>query len=356
MALNELFSKKAIMAPMSDVNLPAFCGILKDLGCTMIYTGLLTSHGLVYQNRHTLEMISALPEGVTFVGQIFGSVPEIMAEAASILESTGKFAAVDINMGCPVPKVVKSNAGVGLMREPELAARIVKSVNAAVKLPVTVKMRSGWSAEEINCIEVAKRCEDAGAAAVALHPRTKAQAYSGRADWPLVARMKESLEIPVIGSGDISSPQDAIQKISDCGCDSVMIGRATRCDPTLPGRTQLLLDSGKLSPPPSWRDRIKIAIRHFKFHIELEGPDRGSRSLRSHLAYYIKGMSGAAAVRNKIVQIADPLMIIDILNNYRDWLEREEKRADTENKGGRSGVKEKDCKNDETILPTSLFE
>jgi len=301
------------MAPMSDVNTPAFCRVLRDLGCTMIYTGLLTSHGLVRQNRRTLEFAAALPDGVEYVAQIFGADPEIMADAARILEAAGRFSAIDINMGCPVPKVVKGSAGVGLMRAPETAGRIVRAVAEAVKIPVTVKMRSGWSAEEINCVALAERCAGEGAAAVALHPRTKAQAYGGKSDWTLVARMKERLAVPVIGSGDIATPEDAARRIAETGCDAVMIGRASRGDPTLPGRAQKLLDGSQPPPPPAPAERLAIAVKHFECHIEAEGRDRGARSLRGHLAFYIKGIPGAAAVRKKIMTSADPETIIETL-------------------------------------------
>lgn len=301
---------------MSDVNTPAFCRVLRDLGCPLIYTALLTSHGLVYQNKRTLEFISALPGGVPYVGQIFGGVPDIMAESARILEATGKFIAIDINMGCPAPKVVKGNAGVGLMLDPDLAEGIVKAVVGAVKLPVTVKMRAGWSSDVINCIELAERCAGVGAVAVALHPRTKEQAYRGKADWKLVARMKEKLSVPVIGSGDISSPEKAKRRMAESGCDAVMIGRACRSDPTLPGRTQKLLDGGEPAAPPSTQERLAIASRHFQYHIENEGPEHGTCSLRSHLAHYIKGIPGASVMRSKIMSSIDPEAIIAALNKY----------------------------------------
>ncbi len=321
----ELFVNGAIMAPMSDVNQPAFCRVLKDLGCKIIYTGLLTSHGLVHGNKNTFEIIKLLPDGVTMVGQIFGAEPEIMRDAALILEQSCKFSAIDINMGCPVPKVVKGNAGVGLMRDPELAGRIVKLVSEAVKLPVTVKMRSGWSSEEINCLELAAICVDSGAAAVSLHPRTKVQAYHGKADWELVARMKEKISVPVIGSGDICSPQEAISKMKKYGCDSVMIGRATRTDPTILGRTSVLMQEGVEVKPPRREELLDIAIKHFRYHIDIEGPDRGVRSLRSHLAYYIKGMPGAADIRNRIVHESNSEMMIDMLEAYADFVKNNEK-------------------------------
>lgn len=316
-----LFQKfKVAMAPMSDVNTPAFCSILRDNGCELIYTGLLTSHGIVNRNKRTFEFIDALPGGVTYVGQIFGSEPDVMAEAARALEATGKFAAIDINMGCPVPKVVKTNAGVGLMRDPELAGRIVKAVSAAVRVPVSVKIRAGWDSKEINCLEFGARCAGEGAAAVALHPRTRAQGYGGEADWSLIARLKEKSSVPVVGSGDIRSPEDAARRIRETGCDAVMIGRACRSDPTLPGRAHKLLSGNAPSPPPEPVELLALAALHFERHIAVEGPERGTRSLRGHLAFYLRGFRGAADARQKIFSTNDPKIIISAIEELRSRL------------------------------------
>ncbi len=308
---------KVAMAPMSDVNTPAFCSILRDHGCELIYTGLLTSHGIVNQNSRTFQFIDTLPEGVAYVGQIFGSVPEVMAEAARALEASGKFAAIDINMGCPVPKVVKTNAGVGLMREPELAGRIVRAVAGAVRIPVSVKIRAGWDSKEINCIEFGIRSAGEGAAAVALHPRTRTQGYGGVADWSLVMRLKEKLSVPVIGSGDIRMPEDASRRISETGCDAVMIGRASRGDPTLPGRVRRHLSGEGPCPPPSPGDLLTLAALHYERHIAIEGPERGARSLRGHLAFYLKGFHGAADTRKKIFTSDEPCEILHALEALR---------------------------------------
>lgn len=323
--ITEPFIKKTIMAPMAGINTPAFCETLRDLGCPLIYTGLLTSHGLVRQNRKTMAYVSSLPSGVAFVAQIFGGVPEIMAEAAAALEATGRFAAIDINMGCPAPKVLKSNAGAGLMREPELAARIVGAAARAIKIPVTVKMRSGWDSGEINCVELAKRCAGEGAAAAALHPRTRTQGFTGRTDWRLVAEMKERLEIPVIGSGDISSPSDAAARMAETGCDAVMIGRAARGDPGLIGRTLKLLDGGEPGPAPSPIDRISIALRHFARHIEIEGPENGVKSIRGQLSWYLKGIPGAAALRAAINKSETPDEVAELINDFRLYIDKNQR-------------------------------
>lgn len=308
------------MAPVSGVNTPSFCAVLKESGCGLIYTGLITSHGLTRNNRRTLDYVRLLPEGPVYAGQIFGAVPDIMAESAAILESTGRFAAIDINMGCPAPKVVKTCAGSALMRDPVLAAKIVRSVSSAIRIPVTVKMRSGWNFETINCVELAKRLEDEGAAALALHPRPQSQGYSGKADWHLVAKMKEALHIPVIGSGDIASPENAAEKFKEHGCDAVMIGRAAFGDPEIVSRARELVVNGKALPPPDAAKRIETALKHYKLHLDIEGDQRGVYSMRGQLSWYLKGMPGASAIRAQLNKCESPVSVVELLLSYSNKL------------------------------------
>ncbi|HOO55876.1 MAG TPA: tRNA dihydrouridine synthase DusB [bacterium] len=321
MDINRIIEKKVFMAPMAGVNSPAFCEILRDYGCPVIYTALLTSHGLRYQNKKTLEYVNALPDGPIYIGQLFGGVPEIMAEAAVLLEKTGRFEAIDINMGCPAPKVIKGNSGVGLMRDPALAESIVKETVNSVKIPVTVKIRSGWSADEINCVELAARFESAGAAALTLHPRTRTQGFKGAADWSLVGDVKKAVAIPVIGSGDITSPEAAARRMRDTGCDAVMIGRAARGDPEIISRAIKLIGNLDPGPPPGDIERIDIALKHLRLNIEIEGPERGVRTIRGHIAWYLKGLPGASAVRAEINQTENPEDVALILKNYMSQLD-----------------------------------
>lgn len=295
--LRTLFNRRIIMAPMSTVCVPSFCKILSRLGCDFMYTGLITSHGLLYENRKTEDLLSPFPEGADIIAQIFGADPEIMERAAARLEEKGRFAAIDINMGCPAPKVIKGAGGAALMRDPDLAGRIVRAVAARVRLPVTVKLRSGWDASSINCLELARVCLDNGAAAVALHPRTRAQAFTGAADWSLIRKLAENLSAPVIGSGDITSPEDAARMFAETGCASVMIGRAACADPWLIGRARAFLETGAAPPAPTPRQRIETALLHLDIHIHLAGEKRGIPEMRHFIPWYLKGLPRAAAAR-----------------------------------------------------------
>jgi len=316
--IKDAFNRRIIMAPMSGTNTPAFCTLLREFGCDFIYTGLLTSHGLVHQNRKTKEILRTLPGGVTLAGQIFGSNPDVMAEAARILEATGRVHMIDINMGCPVPKVVKTSAGCGLMREPELAGEIVRAVAAAIELPVTVKMRAGWDSGSINCIELARRCVGEGAAAVALHPRTRTQGFSGKADWSLVARMKDSIEAPVIASGDVDGPRRAADCFDATGCDSIMIGRAAMGDPGLVGRVRRYVEVGVEESPPDFLARLRTARRHLELHAEYVGEKVAVREMRGPMARYVKGIPGSSAFRAAVNSTDTMAGVLELLDEFEE--------------------------------------
>jgi tRNA-dihydrouridine synthase B len=258
------------------------------------------------------------------VGQIFGSQPEYMARAAAALEATGMFAGIDINMGCPAPKVTKNAGGAALMRNPAQAADIVRAVVAATRLPVSVKIRSGWDADSVNYLELARVCEAEGAAAIALHPRTRAQRFTGSADWDQIAKLKETVTVPVIGSGDIVAPEDAARMIAHTGCDAVMIGRACCGDVWLLGRARARLETGVTPPPPTRLDRIRAAIEQLEIHVKYEGPVRGVREMRRFAAWHIKGMPEAAAIRYKINRADTESLMRDVLLEYEDRIRRDE--------------------------------
>ncbi len=237
--------------------------------------------------------------GYRQVAQIIGADPAVMAEGALMLQERGA-GAVDINAGCPVPKVVKTGAGSELMRDPELLNRIVHSVVQAVELPVTVKIRTGWNASSINAVEVALAARDGGAAAIAVHGRTCRQMYGGRADWDVIARVVDALDIPVIGNGDIAGPEDAARRLFESGCAGVMLGRAALGNPWIFGRIVSFIREGRLAAEPSREEKLAVSREHLYDVLQRRGEARGIREMRKHLAWYFKGMPGAARLREKI--------------------------------------------------------
>ncbi|MFH1539803.1 MAG: tRNA dihydrouridine synthase DusB [bacterium] len=313
---SSLFKNRVILAPMSTYNTAAFLRVAAESGCDMAFTGLLSAFGLVMPGSKTVRMLEEPPEGLELAVQLFGSDPDTVARAAELVAGWGRAAAIDINMGCPVKKVVKTSAGAALMRNPEHAAAIVREASRRVGLPVTVKIRSGWDAGEVNAVEVARACEEAGAAAVSIHPRTCSQGFGDSADWGLIRRVKEAVGVPVIGSGDIISPEDVKLMMEETGCDSVMIGRAALQDPTLVGRAAHFLRTGELSPEPPREERIKLLLRHLELEVEQSGERRGVRKMRKFFASCTRGLPRSAELRDTLMKAKVPETVEKILAGY----------------------------------------
>lgn len=311
-----LFQDRIILAPMSTYNTGAFLQIVAAAGCDMAYTGLLSSYGLTMPGSKTEKMLEAPPPGLDLVVQLFGGDPAVVARAAEVVAGWGRAAAVDINMGCPVKKVLKTSAGAALMRDADRAAAIVRETARRVSLPVTAKIRSGWNEEEINAAEVAARCEEAGAAAVAVHPRTCAQGFRGPADWALIRAVKEAVGIPVIGSGDVLSPEDVKLMREETGCDSVMIGRAALQDPTLAGRAARYMRTGELLPVPSAEERTKLLLRHLELEVKSSGARSGVKKMRKFFAACTRGMPRSAELRDSLMRAKVPGTVEKILAEY----------------------------------------
>ncbi|WP_312201903.1 tRNA dihydrouridine synthase DusB [Anaerospora hongkongensis] len=305
-----------ILAPMAGVTDLPFRLLVKEMGCGLVYTEMVSDKGLIYQNEHTLEMLKIDERERPVALQIFGSEPEPMAKAAKIVEKAGADI-IDINMGCPTLKIVKNGEGSALMRTPELAYSIIASVVEAVNIPVTVKIRKGWDDSSVNAVEMAMLAEKAGAAAISVHGRTREQFYSGEADWSIIKAVKENVAIPVNGNGDVRTPEDAVRLRSETGCDGIMIGRAAQGNPWLFRQVTQYLSTGKLLPGPTMAERFEMTLRHLEMLVAYKGEHIGIREMRRHAAWYTKGLPHSAELRLRFNQAETREDFTAILNEFR---------------------------------------
>ncbi|TCL38352.1 tRNA-dihydrouridine synthase B [Anaerospora hongkongensis] len=305
-----------ILAPMAGVTDLPFRLLVKEMGCGLVYTEMVSDKGLIYQNEHTLEMLKIDERERPVALQIFGSEPDPMAKAAKIVEKAGADI-IDINMGCPTLKIVKNGEGSALMRTPELAYSIIASVVEAVNIPVTVKIRKGWDDSSVNAVEMAMLAEKAGAAAVSVHGRTREQFYSGEADWSIIKAVKENVAIPVNGNGDVRTPEDAVRLRSETGCDGIMIGRAAQGNPWLFRQVTHYLSTGKLLPGPTMAERFEMTLRHLEMLVAYKGEHIGIREMRRHAAWYTKGLPHSAELRLRFNQAETREDFTAILNEFR---------------------------------------
>lgn len=312
---------RLVLAPMAGVTDAVFRALCKKEGAGLVFTEMVSDQGLIYSNAESHSIVEISPEEHPIGVQLFGSRPEFMAEAAQIvLRKRPDF--IDINMGCPVPKVVKNREGCALMLEPGLAAEIIKAVRTASGLPVTVKIRKGWDEQHVNAVEFAQVCEEAGASAITVHGRTRAQFYSGKADWDIIRQVKQAVTVPVIGNGDIWEPQDVLRMLETTGCDGVMIGRGSLGNPWIFSRALALL-AGEALPPPSPDDRIKMALLHLKMTVARRGERAGVPYMRKHIGWYLKGIPNAARVRDLINTVRTSAEVERILLEFLARLRRD---------------------------------
>lgn len=288
-----------VLAPMAGVTDLPFRLLCKEQGCSLAYTEMVSAKAILNKNKNTRELLQVREEEHPIAVQLFGSDPAIMAEiAAQVAE--GPYEIIDINMGCPVPKIVNNGEGSALMKNPKLAGEILTAMVKAVKKPVTVKFRKGFYNGEASAVEFAKMAEASGVAAVAVHGRTREQYYSGKADWEIIRQVKEAVSIPVIGNGDVFEPEDAVRMMEETGCDGVMIARGVKGNPWIFSRTKALLETGVTPPKPSFEEVRQMILRHGKMLIEYKGERVGIREMRGHMAWYTTRMPHSAALRNEI--------------------------------------------------------
>ena len=306
---------RVFLSPMAGVTDLPFRLICKEQDCGMLYTEMVNAKALCYDDQNTKKMLKIEEEEHPVAIQIFGSDPEYMGGAAKILNSYPN-EILDINMGCPAPKVVKNGDGSALLKNPELAAKVLKDVVGNSEKPVTLKIRKGWDDTCINAVEIAKIAEDCGISAIAIHGRTREQYYSGKADWDIIRQVKENVSIPVIGNGDVFEVEDAINMLNQTNCDAIMIGRGAQGNPWIFKRINHYMQTGEILPGPTLEEKINTAKKHLKLAVEEHGEYVAVREMRKHIAWYLKGLRNSARVRDEINKIESYEEVVNKLESY----------------------------------------
>jgi len=319
---------QVVLAPMAGVCNPAFRLIAKEFGTGLVCAEMVSDKAIIHGNKRTQEMLFVDEREKPLSLQIFGGDRESLVKAAKVVDQQTNADIIDINMGCPVPKVTKCDAGARWLLDPNKIFEMVSAVVDAVSKPVTVKMRIGWDSEHIYVVDNAKAVEQAGAKAVSVHGRTREQLYTGTADWSYIKQVKDTVSIPVIGNGDVHTPEDAKRMLAETGCDGVMIGRAALGNPWMLYRTVEYLKSGELLPEPGAEEKIRIAILHMDRLAALKGESVAVREMRKHLAWYLKGLKGAARIKDSIMEETRRNEMVRILEDFVTSLSSESEKAE----------------------------
>ena len=314
---NLKLENKVFLSPMAGVTDLPFRLICKEHDCGMLYTEMINAKALCYDDENTKKMLKMEEAEHPVAVQIFGSDPEYMGRAAEIMNQYSN-EILDINMGCPAPKVVKNGDGSALMRNPKLAEQVLKAVVKNSEKPVTLKIRKGWDDDSINAVEIAKIAEACGISALAIHGRTREQYYSGKADWNIIAQVKETISIPVIGNGDVFSVEDAINMQNKTNCDAIMIGRGAQGNPWIFKRINHYIQTGEILPEPTVEEKISTAKKHLKLAVEEHGEYIAVREMRKHIAWYLKGLKNSARTRDQINKIESYQEVVQKLDIYME--------------------------------------
>ena len=314
---NVKIKNQVVMAPMAGISNTSYRSIIKSFGAGLIYAEMVSDKAIIYGSSKTLDLLKMKDEERPISQQIFGSDVTSFVEAAKYIEKTMKPDIIDINMGCPVPKVaIKNQAGSALLKNPEKIAEIVSAVVESVSCPVTVKIRSGWDDKNINAVEIAKICEKSGASAIAIHARTRSQGYSGKAYWNIIKSVKEAVSIPVIGNGDIKTCYDAKRMLEETGCDAVMVGRGILANPWLINECVDYLESGIEPKKVSLEERINMIKKHYELLLEDKNTRLANLQIRSHALWYLKGIKDTANLKKDICKITSKEELYNLLDEF----------------------------------------
>ena len=301
---NVILDNNVALAPMAGVTDLSFRLLCKEQGCGYVVSEMVSAKAILYNNKNTDILLKTVPEEAPAAIQLFGSDPDIMADIAARLEERNLgFAVIDVNMGCPVPKIVNNKEGSALMKDPLLAGRIIEKMASRLSCPVTVKFRKGFDDEHVNAVEFAHIMEESGAAAVTVHARTREQYYSGKADWDIIRQVKEAVSIPVIGNGDVTSPQKAEELVKQTGCDGIMIARGAQGNPWIFSEMITYEETGTLPERPGKEEVRDMMLRHARLQLKYKGEFIGIREMRKHVAWYTKGLKGSAKLREEINRV-----------------------------------------------------